>query len=118
MKESKITGGTNISPLISSVILASVRLSIDKRKLLSTGIEKTISVPKKILKNSVNMFNISGLIKNKEKQQVKPKAKTVSKSKAKTVSKPKAKTVSKPKAKTVSKSKTKMNGGGSKEFFE
>ena len=116
----KITGGTNISPLISSVILASMRLSVDKRKLVSDGIKKSTSAPKNILKKTISAFDMSKFIKNKTTKTTKPKTtkpKTAKTTKPKTTkpmtTKPKTAKATKPKT-----TKPKMKGGGSKEFFE
>jgi len=116
----KITGGTNISPLISSVILASMRLSVDKRKLVSDGIKKSASAPKDILKKTISVFDISKFVKNKttKPKTTKPKTTKPKTTKPKTT-KPKT---TKPKTtkttKTTKSTKPKMKGGGSKEFFE
>ena len=107
----KITGGTNISPLISSVILASMRLSVDKRKLVSDGIKKSTSAPKNILKKTISAFDMSKFIKNKT---TKPKTTKPKTTKPKTT-KPKT---TKPKTTKPKTTKPKMKGGGSKEFFE
>ena len=108
----KITGGTNISPLISSVILASMRLSVDKRKLVSDGIKKSTSAPKNILKKTISAFDMSKFIKNKTTKTTKPKTTKPMTTKPKTT-KPKTAKATKPKT-----NKPKMKGGGSKEFFE
>ena len=110
----KITGGTNISPLISSVILASMRLSVDKRKLVSDGIKNSTSAPKNILKKTISAFNISKIVKNKTTKTTKPKTTKPKTTKPKTT-KPKT---TKPKTTKPKTTKPKMKGGGSKEFFE
>ena len=102
----KNSGGTNITPIISSMILLSARLSMDKKKLLSQSIKLSSRAPRNILLNTVKVF-----------QPKANKSKTESKAKSKTESKAKSKTESKPKPKTESKAK-KMKGGGSQEFFE
>jgi carbohydrate-binding DOMON domain-containing protein len=121
MTSCKITGGTNISPLISSVILASMRLSVDKRKLVSDGIKKSASAPKDILKKTISVFDISKFIKNKttKPKTTKPKTTKPKTTKPKTTkpktTKPKT---TKPKTTKPKITKPKMKGGGSKEFFE
>jgi len=109
----KNSGGTNITPLISSMILLSARLSMDKKKLLTQSIKLSSRAPRKILINTVKVFQP----KAKPKTASKAKPKTASKAKPKTASKAKPKTERKAKPKTASKAK-KMKGGGSQEFFE
>ena len=113
----KITGGTNISPLISSVILASMRLSVDKRKLVSDGIKKSASATKDILKKTISAFDISKFVKNKT---TKPKTTKTTKPKTTKTTKPKTTkpNTTKPKTTKPKTTKSKMKGGGSKEFFE
>ena len=116
----KITGGTNISPLISSVILASARLSIDKRKLISDGIKKSASAPKNILKKTISVFDISKFAKKTSKPKTtKPKTAKPKTAKPKTTKPKTAKPkTAKPKTTKPKTTKPKMKGGGSKEFFE
>ena len=109
----KNSGGTNITPIISSMILLSARLSMDKKKLLTQSIKLSSRAPRKILINTVKVFQR----KAKPKTANKAKPRTASKAKPKTASKAKPKTASKAKPKTASKAK-KMKGGGSQEFFE
>jgi len=45
----KISGGINISPLISSMILLSARLSLDKRNLMTESAKLSTKTPKKKL---------------------------------------------------------------------
>lgn len=111
----KISGGTNISPLISSMILLSARLSMDKRKLMTDSVKLSTKAPKKILLKTVNILTY-------KKPPVKPepvkKVKSTKKSKSKKEKKPvtiKSKKPEKPVRKTKSK---KMKGGGRQDFFE
>ena len=97
------SGGTNITPLISSMILLSARISMDHKKLLSQSIKLSSRAPKKILLNTVKVFQ--------------PKLKPERKAKPKTERKAKPKAERKAKPKTERKAK-KMKGGGSQEFFE
>jgi carbohydrate-binding DOMON domain-containing protein len=120
----KITGGTNISPLISSVILASMRLSADKRKLVSDGIKNSASAPKNILKKTISALDISKFVKDKTTKTIEPKTTKPKTTKPKTTkpktTKPKTtkpKTTN-PKTTKPKTTKPKMKGGGSKEFFE
>ena len=103
----KISGGTNISPLISSMILLSARLSMDKRKLMTDSAKLSAKAPKKILLKTVNILTY-------KKPPVKPepvkKVKSTKKEK-----KPVAVKSKKPAKKTKSK---KMKGGGKQDFFE
>mgnify|MGYP006127128433 CR=1 FL=1 len=93
----KNSGGTNITPIISSMILLSARISMDHKKLLSQSIKLSSRAPKKILLNTVKVFQ--------PKLKLKPERKA----------KPKAERKAKPKAERKAK---KMKGGGSQEFFE
>jgi|SRR5210317_1037210 hypothetical protein len=108
----KISGGTNISPLISSMILLSARLSMDKRKLMTDSIKLSTKAPKKILLKTVNILTY-------KKPPVKPepvkKVKSTKKSKSKKGKKPVTVKSKKPVKKTKSK---KMKGGGRQDFFE
>ena len=54
--KNKISGGTNISPLISSMILLSARLSMDKQKLMTDSVKLSTKAPKKILLKTVNIL--------------------------------------------------------------
>jgi hypothetical protein len=105
--KNKISGGTNISPLISSMILLSARLSMDKRKLMTDSIKLSTKAPKKILLKTVNVLTY-------KKSPVKPepvkKVKSTKKSKPKKEKKPVT-------VKSKKKSK-KMKGGGRQDFFE
>ena len=108
----KISGGTNISPLISSMILLSARLSMDKRKLMTDSVKLSTKAPKKILLKTVNILTY-------KKPPVKPepvmKVKSTKKSKSKKEKKPVTVKSKKPVKKTKSK---KMKGGGRQDFFE
>jgi hypothetical protein len=108
----KISGGTNISPLISSMILLSARLSMDKRKLMTDSIKLSTKAPKKILLKTVNILTY-------KKPPVKPepvkKVKSTKKNKLKKEKKPVTVKSKKPVKKTKSK---KMKGGGRQDFFE
>lgn len=94
----KISGGTNISPLISSMILLSARLSMDKQKLMTDSVKLSTRAPKKILLKTVNVLTY-------KKPPVKPEP----------VKKVKSTKKSKPDKKKKSK---KMKGGGREDFFE
>lgn len=94
----KISGGTNISPLISSMILLSARLSMDKQKLMTDSVKLSTRAPKKILLKTVNVLTY-------KKPPVKPEP----------VKKVKSTKKSKPEKKKKSK---KMKGGGREDFFE
>lgn len=107
----KISGGTNISPLISSMILLSARLSMDKRKLMTDSVKLSTRAPKKILLKTVNVLTY-------KKPPVKPepvkKVKSTKKNKPK-----KEKTPVTVKSKKPAKKKSKkMKGGGRQDFFE
>ena len=104
----KISGGTNISPLISSMILLSARLSMDKRKLMTDSVKLSTKAPKKILLKTVNILTY-------KKPPVKPEPVKKVKSKSKKEKKPVAVKSTKPAKKTKSK---KMKGGGRQDFFE
>ena len=101
----KNSGGTNITPIISSMILLSARLSTDKKKLLTQSIKLSSRAPRKILINTVKVFQ--------------PKAKSTTERKAKSTTERKAKSTTERKAKSTTERKAKkMKGGGSEEFFE
>lgn len=108
----KISGGTNISPLISSMILLSARLSMDKRKLMTDSVKLSTKAPKKILLKTVNILTY-------KKPPIKPepvkKIKSTKKRKSKKEKKPVTVKSKKPVKKTKSK---KMKGGGRQDFFE
>ena len=99
----KISGCTNISPLISSMILLSTRLSMDKKIPMREGVKLSKKAPKKILLKTVNILTY-------KKPPIKPepvkKVKSTKKSKPKKEKKP-----------VTNKSK-KMKGGGREDFFE
>lgn len=111
----KISGGTNISPLISSMILLSTRLSMDKGKLMTDSVKLSTRAPKKILLKTLNILTY-------KKPHVKPEpVKKVKNVKSTKKSKPnKEKTnVNVKSKKSVKKNKSKkMKGGGKQDFFE
>jgi hypothetical protein len=108
----KISGGTNISPLISSMILLSARLSMDKRKLMTDSVKLSTKAPKKILLKTVNILTYK---KPPVKLEPVKKVKSTKKSKSKKEKKPVTIKSKKPAKKTKSK---KMKGGGRQDFFE
>ena len=111
----KISGGTNISPLISSMILLSARLSMDKRKLMTDSVKLSTKAPKKILLKTVNILTYK---KPPVKSEPVKKVKSTKKSKSKKEKKPVTIKSKKPE-KTVRKTKSKkMKGGGREDFFE
>jgi len=108
----KISGGTNISPLISSMILLSTRLSMDKGKLMTDSVKLSTRAPKKILLKTVNILTY-------KKPHVKPEpVKNVKSTKKSKPNKEKTNVNVKSK-KSVKKNKSKkMKGGGKQDFFE
>ena len=109
--KNKISGGINISPLISSLILLSARLSMDKRKLMTDSVKLSTRAPKKILMKTVNVLTY-------KKPPVKPepvkKVKSTKKSKPKKEKNP----VTIKSKKSAKKKSKKMKGGGRQDFFE
>ena len=105
---SKSSGGMNIGPLLSAIVIAGLRLSIDNKKALpgpATRAKKARSAkPTKPAKPAARTKS------SKSKLPVRP-AKAVAKRPAKAVAK-------RPARPTNRKRGRKMNGGGQAEFFE
>jgi hypothetical protein len=136
----KISGGINITPLISSIIILSTRLSVDKRKLIKDSAKLSTRAPKKILLNTLNVLTYKKQPLNQEPiktiKQSKPKPskknETIKQSKPKPSKKNETIKQSKPKPskknETIKQSKQhlvksrkptkKMKGGNNKDFFE
>jgi len=136
----KISGGINITPLISSIIILSTRLSVDKRKLIKDSAKLSTRAPKKILLNTLNVLTYKKQPLNQEpiktikqsKQKPSKKNETIKQSKPKPSKKNETIKQSKPKPskknETIKKSKQhlvksrkptkKMKGGNNKDFFE
>ena len=107
-----IKGGTNISPLLSAIVLSVLRLTAEKKKLIKDISYNTIvKLPKKVIK-SIKPINATP---TKAKPAKPTKAKPAKPTKAKPAKPTKAKPAKPTKAKPL---KRKFKGGGAAEFFE
>jgi len=122
----KISGGINITPLISSIIILSTRLSVDKRKLIKDSAKLSTRAPKKILLNTLNVLTYKKQPLNQEpiktikqsKQKPSKKNETIKQSKPKPSKKNETIKQSKQHLVKSRKPTKKMKGGNNKDFFE
>jgi len=108
----KISGGINITPLISSIIILSTRLSVDKRKLIKDSAKLSTRAPKKILLNTLNVLTYKKQPLNQEP------IKTIKQCKPKPSKKNETIKQSKPHLVKSRKPTKKMKGGNNKDFYE
>ena len=126
-----IKGGTNISPLLSAIVLSGLRLTAQKKILIKdTSYNTIVKLPKNVIK-SIKPINAKPAKPTKAKPAKPTKAKPAKPTKAKpakptnakpakpTNAKPTKPTNAKPAKPTNAKPlKRKFKGGGAAEFFE
>ena len=115
-----IKGGTNISPLLSAIVLSVLRLTAQKKILIKDISYNTIvKLPKNVIKSIKHINATPTKAKPAKPTKAKPakptKAKPAKPTKAKPAKPTKAKPAKPTKAKPL---KRKFKGGGAAEFFE